>query len=108
MEDRQLSVLASGKGTLISHLCEPEQRGHNINEGLVIVPIIIAMSKRLNWMMKRGAAGTASTFYNYAQCQKQTFNFCMMNHSDLISVVKAKPPPQCDAYFLHLYLYSEI
>lgn len=86
MEDRQLSVLASGKGTLISHLCEPEQRGHNINEGLVIVPIIIAMSKRLNWMMKRGSAGTASTFYNYAHCQKQTFNFCIMNHSDLISV----------------------
>lgn len=45
----QLSVLASGMGTLISYLCEPEQCGHNINEGLVNVPIIIAMSKRQNW-----------------------------------------------------------
>lgn len=54
MGDGQLSVLASGKGTLIFYLCELEQCGHNINEGLVIVPIIIAMSKCQNWMMKRG------------------------------------------------------
>lgn len=33
----KLSVLPSGKGVLMSYLCEPEQYGH-INEGLVIVP----------------------------------------------------------------------
>lgn len=54
MGDGQLSVLASGKGTSISYLCEPEQCGHNINEGLVIVPIIIAMSKHQNCVMKGG------------------------------------------------------
>lgn len=54
MGDGQLVVLASGKGTLISYLCEPEQHGHNINEGLVIVPIIIAMSKHQNWVTKKG------------------------------------------------------
>lgn len=54
MRDGQLSVLASGKGALISYLCELEHCGQNINEGLVIVPIIIAMSERQNWVMKRG------------------------------------------------------
>lgn len=40
----KLSVLPSSKGVLISYRCEPEQYGH-INEGLVIVPMIIYMSK---------------------------------------------------------------
>ena len=52
--DWQLSVLASGEGTSISYLCEPEQSRHNINEGLVIVPIITAMSQSQRWVMKTG------------------------------------------------------
>lgn len=40
----KLSVLPSGKGVLISYFCEPWQYGH-INEGLVIVPMIIYMLK---------------------------------------------------------------
>lgn len=52
--DWQLSVLASGEGTSISYLCEAEQSRHNINEGLVIVPIITAMSHSQRRVMKTG------------------------------------------------------
>lgn len=47
----KLSVLPSSKGVLISYLCEPEQYDH-INEGLVIVPMIIYMSK--HWDSEEG------------------------------------------------------
>lgn len=47
----KLSVLPSSKGVLISYLCEPEQYGH-INEGLVIVPMIIYKSK--HWDSEEG------------------------------------------------------
>lgn len=50
-EWKALSSLPSSKGVSISYLCEPEQYGH-INEGLVIVPMIIYMSK--HWDSEKG------------------------------------------------------
>lgn len=47
----KLSVFPLGKGVLISYLCEPEQYVH-INEGLVIVPVFIHLSKHQDVVMK--------------------------------------------------------
>lgn len=47
LEDGQMSALASGKGILISYLCEPEQYGCSFNKGLVIVPR--SQSTRTEW-----------------------------------------------------------
>lgn len=57
----KLSVLPLGKGVLISHLCEPEQYVH-INEGLVIVPMFVYLSKHQDVVTKNSCIPVVFAF----------------------------------------------
>lgn len=52
LETDSFQLPLQAEATLISFFSQLQQCGHDINEGLVIVPIIIAVSKCQKWMMK--------------------------------------------------------